>query len=56
MDKVEFTEVYGVSVYELRLKVAAQFYVRAAELGAAECLKVADEFVEALLRENKLPY
>lgn len=50
MTKQEFQELYGKSVYQVRLEIASQLWCRG-EAGD-ECLKSASIFVKGLLQED----
>jgi len=50
MTKQEVLEIYGQSVYQIRLSVAMHSFIAKGET----CLEEADKFVRALQSEDKL--
>jgi hypothetical protein len=52
MTKQEFLELYGKSVYQVRLEIASQMWCREPTVSPDYCLTSADDFLEALLKED----
>jgi hypothetical protein len=52
MTTQEFIDLYGKSVYQVRLEVASQIFCRDSALDPDWCLNNVDRFIEALLLEN----
>ena len=52
MTKQDFSHIYGQSVYATRLSMAASIYAGSAH-DARKALEYADEFIEALLAEDR---
>jgi hypothetical protein len=51
MTKQEFLELYGKSIYQVRLEIASQMWCRE-PTSPDYCLTSADDFVGALLKED----
>jgi hypothetical protein len=52
MTKQDFLELYGKSVYQVRLEIATQMFCRDSALDPDWCLDNADGFIVALLKED----
>ncbi len=50
MNKQQILERYGQSVYQIRLAIAMQIFAKGHSV--KDALEMADEFVEALMKEN----